>query len=390
MRWSWDQGRAEYMEFRAIVAIAGVLSRFEGYPLSHSQEPLRQALHTATRLSFTSGPNEVWRNYRGVFGRLLLAARVKDKLVATELCHRLAEADEAQLTSDDFFSFLIPRFYVPSPTSAAYRTSGPRSYPFCAIIKYLLANRPQSESGVTIPELSAKLVGNGCDGTESIEQYAVLPDTGYLPSGDEERQLRELLRFFGQFTPLKWIRPRLFLDIADAGLSSTDLAAIAEPLQLQRLESPEEVLQLGSLDGWSPPAWRGTSDIPTENDIVVEGVRRSVLHTRVERSRRIRRLFFQRANAPPDCDMCLLDVRERYPWTANLLQVHHVLPLASTLYALDARTLLRDLVGLCPNCHGATHQFYAAWLGEHRCPDFESRDHAWEVYRLAKTECRMK
>lgn len=126
MRWGWDQGRVAYMDFHVIQSTAGVLARFDGYPLDEPQEPLREALSAATGLSFSSGPNEVWRNYRGVFGRALLAARIDEKLVVTDLCRRLADQGGEPFTSDDYFAFLIPRFYIPSPTSTAYDFEAPR------------------------------------------------------------------------------------------------------------------------------------------------------------------------------------------------------------------------------------------------------------------------
>jgi hypothetical protein len=46
-------------------------------------------------------------------------------------------------------------------------------------------------------------VGNECDGTEPLEEYTSLRDTNRLPSGDEERQVREMLIFASQMSWLK-------------------------------------------------------------------------------------------------------------------------------------------------------------------------------------------
>lgn len=387
IRWGWDQGRVAYMEFRVIQATASVLARFDGYPLDQPQDALRDALAGASGLSFASGPNEVWRNYRGVFGRTLLAARLDERLVSTDVCKKLAGADGEPFTSDDYFAFLIPRFYIPSPTSTAYDPDGPRCYPFCALIRYLLAQTIVGGGAfITVEDMLTKLVANDCVGNESLDYYRELSATAYRPVADEERQVRELARFLGQFTPLKWINPALFLDVGSAAEARRELLDVATPVESPREgEAWKEILALGSMDGWeAAPLTAASADGSDDEEIVIEGTRRSVIHRRVERSARIRRLYFETVSPPYYCDMCGANLAVRYPWTENILQVHHVLPLSSTLYAEERRTLIRDVVGVCPNCHTATHNFYGVWLRERSQNDFGSKDEARDVYQEAK------
>lgn len=77
-------------------------------------------------------------------------------------------------------------------------------------------------------------------------------------------------------------------------------------------------------------------------------------------------------------------ISQMYPWTANLLEVHHLLPLSSPIHLEREGTSIRDLVGICPNCHRATHIYYRNWLNEEDLDDFRSYDEAKQVYSLAK------
>jgi hypothetical protein len=76
----------------------------------------------------------------------------------------------------------------------------------------------------------------------------------------------------------------------------------------------------------------------------------------------------------------------RYPWTGNLLEVHHILPLSSPVRFEAGKTSIKDLVALCPNCHRATHDFYRKWLQSKAEDDFSDYDEARGAYKLAKHE----
>ncbi len=83
---------------------------------------------------------------------------------------------------------------------------------------------------------------------------------------------------------------------------------------------------------------------------------------------------------------CSMNTKVRYPWTDNILELHHVLPLAASLNANGTTTLLDDLVALCPSCHKSIHVFYRIKLREWGIEDFGSKKMALDVYEMAKRE----
>lgn len=86
------------------------------------------------------------------------------------------------------------------------------------------------------------------------------------------------------------------------------------------------------------------------------------------------------------CNACGINTKMRYPWTDNILELHHVLPLAASLNANGTTTLLDDLVALCPSCHKSIHVFYRIKLREWGIEDFGSKKMALDVYAMAKRE----
>ena len=195
-----------------------------------------------------------------------------------------------------------------------------------------------------------------------------------------------MLIFISQLSILKWYNGALYLDISAKdyedynGFSHLINPLFKEPKEIRE----EEYLAMTSLTGEIVYPFKLQSrEIPTD-DIFVEGKRTRVTHIKIERSPLLRRLFFEK-NPETICDMCVCNTRERYPWTDNLLEVHHILPLSSTLLITGEGTSLNDVVGLCPNCHKSVHTFYKNWLNEYRLEDFRSRDEAKEIYVRAKT-----
>lgn len=120
-----------------------------------------------------------------------------------------------------------------------------------------------------------------------------------------------------------------------------------------------------------------------------EGRRVRVTHLRIERSPRLRRLYFSTRQEPILCDMCFCNTSARYPWTSNLLEIHHLLPLSSTLSITTQGTSLADIVALCPTCHKSVHAYYRNWLNQKRVDDFCSTDEAREVYQQVKREIQL-
>jgi hypothetical protein len=159
---------------------------------------------------------------------------------------------------------------------------------------------------------------------------------------------------------------------------------LAQPLVRSRNPDPSrELLDIGRTEGL-----RVVPIIPTpfaEADVYFsEGKAKRVSHLRYERSPKLREMYFCKAEPPFLCDMCAHNISERYPWTDNLLELHHLLPLASPLRIDQRRTSLSQLVAVCPNCHKATHSYYRNWLDDRSQEDFTSYDEARTVYELAK------
>ena len=99
----------------------------------------------------------------------------------------------------------------------------------------------------------------------------------------------------------------------------------------------------------------------------------------------IREMFF-RQRTEYICDFCGMDPPKVYPWTNQLLEVHHLLPLCSGARTSKDGTLLEDLVANCPSCHRAVHRYYDKWLVEENRVDFADAGEAKEVYRDAKRQ----
>lgn len=239
-------------------------------------------------------------------------------------------------------------------------------------------------------EIFSLIIGNNCTGTESIEYYHTLNVTGNKPKGDQKRQIREMLIFLSQFSILKWYDRKLHLDISINDLANNnELKFIATPAVRERKAIPaEEFLAMTSTSGEiSVPTFLPSREIPTE-EIFTEGKRIRTTHIKIERSPILRRLFFQ---TYPDtiCNMCNCDTKERYPWTDNLLEIHHVLPLSSTLAITTKGTSIEDVVALCPTCHRSIHYYYKGWLDTNCYDDFKCKKQAQDIYNEAKLSIQL-
>lgn len=73
-----------------------------------------------------------------------------------------------------------------------------------------------------------------------------------------------------------------------------------------------------------------------------------------------------------------------YPWTDHVIELHHLLPLASPVRVESTGTSLNDLVGICPSCHRATHKYYSLWFRQNNVRDFRSYEEAYQVYLNTK------
>ncbi len=150
--WRWDQGRLSYFNFDNLKRIASVLAQLEGVELNLSNvDPLRDPLEQQTGLPFAPTHYKVWRNYARIFKWTLIAARIDNRLVTTDICRKLAASPVTAWDIDEYLSFIIPRIYYPFPATQNYNTSNPQTFPLCAILKYLLAvYRQQGEAAIDL------------------------------------------------------------------------------------------------------------------------------------------------------------------------------------------------------------------------------------------------
>lgn len=381
MRWRWDQGRLEYFRFDNVVRIAEALAGLDGTPLNAGEDPLRGPLIEHTGLGFKPDHYRVWRNYARVFRCALLATDVDHRLAVTSLCRKLADPSSG-VTPDEYLNFVFSRFALPFPAFDDYNASIPPVHPFSAIAKFAVA---RGVSGVSLRDVFSFVIGNNCMGVEDLSWYQTLPSTGRKPEGDEKRQVREMLVFMGQSSFLKWFDGRLYVDTSDFGAVLKATAPVPRPT---RKAVPEEEFFALAEPGSASSFRRLDTDL---NDREIsslsfrEGGRSFKTHGKIERSPLVRRRFFE-VYLDAVCDACRLDTRHRYPWTDNILELHHLLPLSSTILVGGTTTSLEDMVALCPNCHKSIHIYYRQKLKDWGVEDFGSKKMAADVYRLAKGE----
>jgi len=110
-----------------------------------------------------------------------------------------------------------------------------------------------------------------------------------------------------------------------------------------------------------------------------------VEHFRVDRSPLLRKYYVSQ-NPHPICAMCGMDIKEKYPWTNYMIDIHHLLPLSSAIAITTKGTSLEDIVGLCPSCHRSVHIYYDKWLKSMGQEDFKSKEEAHAVYCTAVKE----
>lgn len=381
MRWRWDQGRLDYFKFENIVKIARVLCELDGVLLSTKSDLLRTPLEQGTGLPFSPSHYKVWRNYARTFACSMLATNIGEKLFVTDVCRKLATTP-VTLTSDQYFNFVFSHFTLPFPAFDGYNPNLTISFPFVAILKFALT---RIGGGVSLEDVFAYVVGNACTGLEDAGFYSKLKPTNRKPMGDENRQVREMLVFMGQASYLKWFDRKLYADSNDvAGI----LRAVVPPIRIERRSNPsEEFIALTTMG-----AERDRKKLDTvlaDRGVVFygyeEGKRTFGTHGKLERSPLVRRHFFL-AHPELVCDACKINVKTRYPWTDNILELHHILPLCATINVNGTTTTLDDMVPLCPSCHKSVHIYYRQKLTEWGIEDFGSKKMARDVYNLAKME----
>lgn len=389
--WRWDQGRVLYFQYDVLKEIARVLVRFDGKNVNDNEiaATFKETLQADTGMPFLPENYKVNRNYSRVFQCSMLAT-TKDKgiLMVTDICRQLAADISLFDSADDYFFEILNRFRFPYPAFQDYNKVDERVYPFCAILKYLIAQKLMgNEASMTLEDICHYIIGNDCNGLEDIEHYKSLPRTSYMASGDCLRQLREMTVFISQLSFLKIFNRRIFLDVVSQEDALAILQTLIKPVRREALgDKVEEFLSITRLNKQIviPTNIRaGDIKLPTADSAdaeFIEGKRRRVHHLRIERSPMLRRVYIS-LHPEPICDACKINIKEKYPWVDYMLDLHHLLPLSSVIRTtIETGTALTDMVGLCPSCHRAIHAYYSKWLKSNNREDFESKKEAMQVY----------
>lgn len=384
--WRFDQGRLDYFRFDEIKNLARGLARIDGIdkPTSPNADVIRQIMSKYTHLPFYPDSYYVWRNYKRVFGCLLLASEVNGKIVATDLCRSLASAENIY-DCDDYLGHFSRAFYYPSPVFQGYRETENRVFPVIALLKYMFAGYCfYGKEYISVSDIINILVANRVTGLESLEFYSGLLPVTYSCSDDEQRQVRELVRFVSQFSFLAWNNPNLYLCIKDKKEMEDIIGGLMPILGKQEPDSGREVIRLGSAVDVSAIGKITLTPYESIESEFTEGSKIRVTHIRTERSSKLKSFYFDNVVDAAICRMCQLDTAIKYPWAEHVIELHHLLPLSSPIRFESGKTSIKDIVGLCPTCHSATHKYYSWWFKEAGQKDFESYAQAVKVYEQAR------
>lgn len=385
--WRWDQGRLLYFQFDVLREIAKVLVKFDGTDISNCEILFRDTLVKETGMPFLPEHYTIQRNYSRVFQCSFLAKFINNKLIVTDVCRDLADPNGNIKSVDDYLFNYISKFRFPFPAFDNYNSTEQRIYPFCAILKFLIAQR---ESGIepkaSLDDIFKYIIGNNCTGFEDISYYKSLLPSTYDYSDTERRQLREMVIFISQLSVLKVYDGYLYLDAVNDTAIEEMLDKFLRPEnRFARVDRVEEYLEMTSFHSKIVvPTFEVFASDPADIEFI-EGNKRRVEHFRVERSSLLRK-YYKQVNPQPICCACETDMSSKYPWTEYMLDIHHLLPLASTVAISSKGTSIDDIVGLCPSCHRAVHMYYRKWLKANNQTDFTSKQEAHEVYIQATKE----
>lgn len=385
--WRWDQGRLLYFQFDVLRDIAKILVKFDSADISHCEELFRKTLLSKTGMPFLPDYYTIKRNYSRVFQCSFLARFMGNNLVVTDICRDLADPDGNIKGVDDYLLNYISKFRFPFPAFDNYNAIEQRVYPFCAILKFLIAQRELGiEAKLSLDDIFNYIIGNHCTGFEDIEYYKALAPVAYNYTDTERRQLREMVIFISQLSVLKVYNGFLYLDeISDSAKNEMLNNFLKPENRSAKADRMEEFLEMTAFSSKIiMPTFEVFTSDPSDIEFI-EGNRKRVEHFRVERSGLLRK-YYKQVNPNPVCCACGTDMGKRYPWTDYMLDIHHLLPLSSAVAISSKGTSLADIVGLCPSCHRAIHMYYRKWLKANEQADFSSRQEAHAVFIQATKE----
>lgn len=394
VEWRWDQGRVLYFQYDVLREIAKVLIKFEGKNINEEtvNNDFRTALETNVGLPFAPSKYKVNRNYSRVFQCAMLARYDGQRLFVSDICKRIATDIEA-ISCDEYFREIVRRFRFPFPAFQEYNTTDDNVFPFCAIIKMLIAKYQLGhEPRLDLETICSVIIGNNCTGLEDIDFYKYLEPTGYVAPNDSMRQLREMVAFISQASFIKVFNHSIYLDILDASEITQITEVYLKPITTQRLKDPfdefKQITHWGELykAGSQVNTKRSNTLIFNPSDIeFTEGKKSRVQHLKIERSPLLRK-YYVSIHPEPVCAACGEHMNMKYPWAGYMLDLHHLLPLASMIKISITGTSLDDIVGLCPSCHRAIHSYYRKWLKSNNQDDFRDKNEAMAVYLEAVKE----
>lgn len=383
--WRFDQGRLNYFSFDEIKKIALALSKLDGTKKPTKGEPdtVRELLAQHTDLPFLPTSYYVWRNYGRVFGAQLLATEIQGIIFATDLCKKLASQTEL-MDSDDYFAHFAKNFYYSSPVFENYSTSDLQIFPVVAIIKYLISTFITSgKDFISLEEIAQFIISNNITGTEDLSSFSKLQKKP-IPVNCDLRQLRELVQIISQFSFLKWNSPNLYLEVKNKRELYSIEQSLKPVINIRDLNKNKAIFQMGSRLFSNTLGNITLRQVESLDEEFTEGKKIRITHLRSERSIKLKALYFEAIRHPQVCCMCEIDTVKKYPWTPHVIELHHLLPLASPIRVENSTTSIKDLVGLCPSCHRATHKYYSNWFRKNSVKDFGSYQEAASVYEEAK------
>ena len=395
MIWRWDQGRTTYFDYGKIVKIASVLLEFNGADMQAVDSAFRDRLTAVAELPFAPTSYTVKRNYKRVFECAMLATYIGNRLIISDIGRALAEGDSRFNTADKYLFEVGRRFRYPYPAFNNYSDVKSTCFPFLSILKLLFARALRDGNPnaiISLEDIGGCLIANNVTGLEDLDFYWDISAKSFsfdsYSSNDQKRQVREMMSFVGQYCFLFYRNSTLQL----TGISLDEIEGAFENLMPYTTEitshnTVEDFLHLTVVSAKmsSTIGFEYEDAESLETFSVKEGRRVFRQHFNIERNTQLRKAFFK-TYPDPVCDVCGKNMHSVYPWTENMLEIHHLRPLSSFSYYESHQTSLEDVVGLCPSCHRAIHLFYKIYLQNYEQEDFSSNEEARKVYLQAKAE----
>lgn len=394
MLWRWDQGRSAYFRFESITKIAPILLKYNGADMKVVDVHFRSDIMKATGLPFAPSSYTIKRNYKRVFECMMLCSYIGQRLIISEIGRAIANQDTKLSNVDGYLYEVERRFRYPYPAFDNYNDVKSICFPFLAILKLILSkaiNNEIAKATITLNDIGAYLIANDVSGLENLEFYKKLQPKPHFSfdsygSSDQERQVREMMHFIGQHSFLDCGINSLTL----IGLSGEDCLNAFNDLRPHStvIASRTPIDDFLNITSYSAIAGEYESIVDLENFTVQEGKKVFKSHFLYERNTQLRKEYIKR-NPTPICDVCGKNMKIIYPWTENMLEIHHVHPLSSHGNSASSHsTSLDDVVGICPSCHRAIHLYYKKYIADNNIQDFTSKEEAKKVYESAKTIVR--